>query len=310
MARSVLLIVNRDKPDAVEASGELRRVIERHGTLVGQFDALPAPRLGQPDEETLQEARGAELIVVLGGDGTLLSQAHHCSHLGLPLLGVNVGRLGFMAEFDVETVHRRAGELFGQAPLRIREHLRLSAQVCRAGQTDGCELGAALNEAVVTAGPPFRMIELSLSLNGNPGTRIQGDGIIVSTPTGSTAYNLSAGGPLVAPTLEALTITPIAAHTLAFRPIVVDAEGRVELTLEHVNKQNGSGTTLVLDGRESARLDAGDRVILTRHPSPARFVANPERDYWATVADKLHWAAAPKLRESGTDRAQSEPLES
>jgi len=317
MARSVLLIVNRDKPDAVEAADELRHVISRYGRLVAELDAAPTHdplhHQDRPDPG-LQDAHSADLVVVLGGDGTLLSQAHRCSHLGLPLLGVNVGRLGFMAEFDIEAVHAQAPGLFGDAPLRVREHLRLHAEVCRAGDTEPCAAGSVLNEAVVTAGPPFRMIELTLMLDGDPGTSVQGDGIIVSTPTGSTAYNLSAGGPLITPTLEAITITPIAAHTLAFRPIVIDASGRVEIELGRVNEHDGSGTTLVLDGREASRLHAGDRVAITRHPKPARFIANPNRSYWATVVDKLHWAAAPKTRaraprpetfDSPSNRAQS-----
>lgn len=286
MGRAVLLVVNRRKPDAVSAIDRVRELIAAHGTLVGETDT---------EHEEASAAEGAELIVVLGGDGTLLSQARRFADLGVPLLGVNLGKLGFMAEFDLGAFERSAPGLLAGRALTVREHRRLAAGVYR-GNGSVFE-GTALNDAVVTAGPPFRMIELSLSIDGGPGAKVNGDGLVVATPTGSTAYNLSAGGPIIEPAVDALSITAIAAHTLAFRPIVVDGSTPIELRVLRANEANGEGTALVLDGRRVCGLRTGDRVAIGRVEAPVKFVCNPARDYWATVMDKLHWAAAPKLRE-------------
>lgn len=302
MPRAVLLLVNPEKPDANAAAEELRGLIERHGRLVGVEPAEPCGPLA--------DARGADLIVVLGGDGTILSQAHRCAHLGIPLMGVNFGRLGFMAEFDLAAVREQAPRLFGDGALEVRGHDRLRVRVLTRGgengeQALGCD-GTALNEAVITAGPPFRMIEMELGIGRDEGPTIAGDGLIVSTSTGSTAYNLSAGGPIIAPTVEAVTITPLAPHTLAFRPIVVDAKSRVTIRLLRVNENDGvGGTTLVLDGQIAADLHEGDRVVIERDGRAVALVANPDRNYWATVVDKLHWAAAPKLRLPERNRAEN-----
>jgi len=292
MSRRVLLLVNRDKPEGAEAAGEVRRLVESAGSLVAELDALPNAPAPDPD--------GADLIVVLGGDGTVLSQTRRCAPLGLPVLGVNIGKVGFTAAFDVESLREQAGAIFaGEAPLRLREVAMLEVHV-------GAELvGLAMNECVVTAGPPFRMIELALRIDGEPGPTVAGDGMIVSTPVGSTAYTLSAGGPILSPEVDALAITPIAAHTLSFRPIVVPGRSVVELELRRVNRDHargdapGAGTTVVLDGQGSRLLSMGEVVRIRRHARPARLVVNPSAGYWGTLIRKLHWAVQPLERQAG-----------
>jgi NAD+ kinase len=148
---------------------------------------------------------------------------------------------------------------------------------------------------VITAGHPFRMIELNIAINGEPGPTLTGDGVIVSSPVGSTAYNVSAGGPIVHPRLEAMIITPIAAHSLAFRPIVLWAGGEVIVTIKRANE----GTTLVLDGRVTVPLKVGQSVRVTKHPKKARFVANPSSTYWQILLEKMRWAAPPTYRDRG-----------
>jgi NAD+ kinase len=291
--RSALLLVNPDKPDAAVALPEVRRLLTRRCQLAGELAAVSGPPL------TPAQSHGADLIVVLGGDGTLLSQTRRCIGLGLPLLGVNFGKLGFLAEFDLQSLRDQADALCSEAPLPLREVWLLRAEV---RSPDGTLRFAniALNECVITAGPPYRMISLSLRINGEEGPTVSGDGMIISTPTGSTAYNVSAGGPIVGPGVDAMTITPIAAHSLAFRPIVIGAGSRVELLMRRVNAGpgdgQGQGTTLVLDGQVSTPLAAGDRITLTRDARPVHFVRNPLGGYWRTLIDKLHWAAAPRLR--------------
>jgi NAD+ kinase len=290
--RAALLLVNRSKPAAAAAANEVRELIVKHGRLVGEFDTSSH----QPPDP-----RGAELIVVLGGDGTLLSQTRRCADLGLPLLGVNFGKLGFLAEFDLQSFRGQASYLLSETMLPTRRVHMARAEVFPGGGSMPRFSDVALNECVVTAGPPYRMISLSLKINQEQGPTVSGDGIIISTATGSTAYNVSAGGPILAPDVDALVITPIAAHSLSFRPIVVGADSRVELLMHRVNSGSGPGgdgvgTTLVLDGQVSTPLQDGDRVVVTRDGRPIRFVRNPMGGYWTTLTEKMQWAAPPRLR--------------
>jgi NAD+ kinase len=141
------------------------------------------------------------------------------------------------------------------------------------------------------------MIDLRRSIDGAPGPALSGDGIIVSTATGSTAYNVSAGGPIVGPGVDAHVITPIAAHSLAFRPVVVPAAARIEITVDRANDDGrGMGTTLVLDGQVFTRLHGNERIAVTRHPRAARFVTNARANYWQTLIDKMRWAEGPRNR--------------
>ncbi len=312
--RSVLLIVNHDKPEAVAALDDVRALINAHARLVGELDANHAP----VEEKVPTGAASADLVMVLGGDGTLLSQARRCMDLDLPMLGVNFGKLGFLAEFDFESLKEQAEELFAREELPTQSRPMLEVRIERAGAraAEWVHAGYALNEAVVTAGPPFRMISLALGFDGDPGPSIAGDGMIVATPLGSTAYNVSAGGPILAPDTDAMVITPIAAHSLSFRPVVVPGSAEVRLIMERTNstpplpgdvvgaeeKGGGGGgspndgTALVLDGQPVTRLYEGDTVFVRRHSRPVRFVRNPRGSYWATLIDKMRWAIPPALR--------------
>ncbi len=288
MGRSVLLLVNREKPGAVKAVDEVRGLIDApgRGRLAGEFDA-------NGDPISLPAGTSADLIMVLGGDGTLLAQARRCVHLGLPMMGVNFGNLGFLAEFDLEALRRQADALLGDQPLTLSERMMIRAEVAGKGAKKARFSGLALNDCAVTAGPPFRMITLDLRIDGEAGPSLRGDGVIVSTPIGSTAYNVSAGGPIVSPDLDSLTITPIAAHSLAFRPIVIAAKSAVTLEVTEANEGDGGGTTLVLDGQVQTRLREGDLITMRRYERSLRLVHNPETSYWRTLLRKLHWAAAP-----------------
>jgi NAD+ kinase len=290
MPRSALLLVNPQKPAAATAAAEVRALIERFGRLIAELPADNAPLPPQ--------AREAELIVVFGGDGTLLSQSRRCALPGAAMLGVNMGRLGFLAEFDMPALRDQAPGIFGDGRLAIAEFPLIAVQVVGGNGQVRFE-GMALNEAVVTAGPPYRMITLGLSIDGLSGPTMSGDGVIVSSPLGSTAYNLSAGGPILAPSVDGLAITPIAAHSLSVRPVVVGGASRIQLTAVKVNQSDGSpgahGTTLVLDGQVQTPIMAGDRIQMARHPRTVRFVQNPASDYWSRLIGKLNWSVLPRL---------------
>ncbi len=287
-ARSSLVLFDPDRPGVASLLPKVREILAAAGLRMREeairVDAAAAERPAAPP-------LGVDLAVVLGGDGTLLGQARRLADAGIPLIGVNVGRLGFLAEFDLASLERHAGTVLREdAPTRRR--MLLHAEASRDGQR--LATGIALNDVVVAAGPPFRMVEILIRFGGETGPDLVGDGVIVATPIGSTAYSVSAGGPIVHPDLEAMVITPNAVHSLAFRPIVAPADLRLSLEIRRANE----GTSLVLDGVPLATLRVGDRIEVRRHAAPAQLVANPEHAYWRTLMDKMRWAAPPSYRPS------------
>ncbi len=296
MGRSVLLIVNRRKPDADAALAKVRALVEQRGTVVGVVETDGDQHPGPID------ATGVDLAVVLGGDGTLLSAARRLSDADVPILGVNIGRVGFMTGYEIESIADRCDDVFGSGDLHTRAVRSVLAEVIDGSSKSVRRVEHALNEHVVTAGPPYRMITLGLSIDGAPGPNVSGDGLILSTPTGSTAYNVSAGGPIVAPGVDAFVLTPIAAHSLSFRPIVVPATSAIELTVTSVNSYEGTGTTLVTDGQVHERLAEGDTVRFSAGPT-TRFVYDDDAGYWATLQQKMGWAVPPVRR----GRPRNEP---
>jgi NAD+ kinase len=291
MPRSVLLLVHRAKPQVAEALPEVRSLLKTHGRIAAELDVTADP---------LDDASGADLMMVLGGDGSILAQARRCVDLGLPVIGVNLGNLGFLAEFDLASFRHQAPALLGDGPLDLRERTLISAAVTRGDPRRGAApifTGLAMNDCVVTAGPPYRMIEIGLRIDGEDGPSFRGDGVIVSTPTGSTAYSVSAGGPIVSPEVPSITLTPIAAHSLAFRPIVLPGTSVIELHIRRANSgwtgDQREGTTLVLDGQVHCHLLASDRVVITRDPRVVRLVHNTKGSYWRTLISKMHWAVNP-----------------
>ncbi|HCT45515.1 MAG TPA: NAD(+) kinase, partial [Phycisphaerales bacterium] len=218
MKRSVVLITNRNKPKAMEALQEVRTLIEQYGHLLCE--------LHSDDEDGLPDPKEVDLVVALGGDGTILSAARKCLTLDAPLLGVNTGKVGFMAGFELDRFRQNAQKLLSSGELHVQPFTPLHG-VVRDAKGQPRFSGFALNEFVVSAGPPFRMITLDISVDKQVGPKVSGDGLIVSTPLGSTAYNVSAGGPIVAPNVDAMIVTPIAAHSLSFRPIVIRSSAQV-----------------------------------------------------------------------------------
>jgi len=284
MPRSVVLIVNHRKPRATEALAEIRALIELHGELAAELEA--------DKNEPVPTNVGVDLVIALGGDGTILSAAGRCLQLGCPLLGVNMGKVGFMAGYELESFRASAAELLGDGELTTHRVRALHADVVGSDGTPRCS-AVALNEFVVTAGPPYRMITLDVRVDQAPGPSVSGDGLIVSTPLGSTAYNVSAGGPIIAPGVDASILTPIAAHSLSFRPIVVPSASEIEITIKSVNAFEDAGTTLMVDGQVHDRLHEGDVMRVRAGEEIVEFVTDPSVSYWQTLIGKMHWASAP-----------------
>lgn len=234
-----------------------------------------------------------DFAVVFGGDGSIISTARGVSEAGVPVIGVNVGKLGYLAEFSVDELKDFFPRLAkGTAP--IAKQMMLSCRVFSNSGGNQTEkfCSSAINDVVITAGPPFRMVELKISVDGQPLAGCVSDGLIISTPTGSTAYNLSSGGPIVSPKMEAMVITPICPHSLSFRPIVINADSIIEIVGIRVNE----GTTVSIDGQVSLKLSIDDVVRVEKQSCDFLIVNNPLRSQWDTLATKLSWAEKPKYK--------------
>jgi NAD+ kinase len=255
--------------------------------------AIKAPGDNAPvDAEVLKKC---DFAIVFGGDGSIISTARTVSAASVPVIGVNIGKLGFLAEFSVAELEEFFPRLT-QGAVPINKRMMLSCKVLTNGKKDNRaeKFGsAAVNDIFITAGPPFRTVELKIFVDDQPLASCVSDGLIVSTPTGSTAYNLSAGGPIVSPNIDAMVITPICPHSLSFRPIVINADSTVEIFGVRVNE----GTTVSIDGQVSLRLSVDDVVRVERQNSDFLTVTNPLRSQWDTLATKLRWAEKPKYEE-------------
>ena len=233
--------------------------------------------------------READFAVVFGGDGSIISVARQLSREKIPIIGVNLGKLGFLAEFGVAELKELFDDITsGKAP--IDKRMMLGCSILSNGRERFCSV--AINDVFITAGPSFRPIELKISVDGQPLAGCISDGLIIATPTGSTAYNLSAGGPILSGRMQAMVITPICPHSLSFRPIVINAESTIEVFGVHVNE----GTTLSIDGQISCKLAIGNIVTVERHKDDFLIVNNPRRTQWDTLATKLRWAEKPKYK--------------
>jgi NAD+ kinase len=286
----VFIVANTAKPMVAPALEALRQRLGGRVRITG---------VDQKTDADLSNAE-ADFILILGGDGTLLSVARRLRGRQVPLMGVNFGRLGFLSSFTPDNYLEHLEQHLA-SPLPVRPRMMLEASVVPAGvpcdpkdcavlEASRTFVATALNEAVVTAGPPFHMIELGISNDGEAGVRYFGDGVIVSTSSGSTAYNVSAGGPIISPDLDAFCITPVCPHSLSFRPVVISPKSTVVIAGVKVNP----GTTLFCDGQASTKLAAGEKVVVRRSPHDVLLIENPDARQWRSLAEKLNWAAGPR----------------
>jgi len=222
-----------------------------------------------------------DLLIVLGGDGTLLSMARAVGDLGVPILGVNLGGLGFLTATTLDEM-LPALETLLAGGMEVEERLMLSASLRRGGQSVGEYI--ALNDVVITKSAMSRIIDLSVSVGGRHAISYRADGLIIATPTGSTAYNLSAGGPILFPTMDAVVLTPIAPHTLSNRPIVVPGAQRIEVALL-IDQE----VMLTMDGQVGVPLRERDVVEVQKAAARIRLVRFPQKDFFSVLRTKLKW---------------------
>lgn len=275
------------KPDS-RAAGEAARGVEKWLTergLTVLVDPFAASWLDREGRSRAEIAQAADLMVVLGGDGTLLAVAREMGTRPVPVLGVNLGHLGFLAEVAPEEQYD-ALERVLRGEMQTVERMRLEARAER----DGREIGRflAINDAVITRGELSRMIDLETLTDDVPVTTYHGDGLIVATPTGSTAYSLSAGGPILVPGFDAFLLTPICPHTLGQRPLVLPETVQIEI---RVFPREGNAQ-LTLDGQRGLALHSGDRVFVSRSDHPVHFVVSPAHSRFSVLRTKLRWGAS------------------
>jgi len=241
-------------------------------------------QLGYPGPLTEDEILNqAELVVVLGGDGTLISVARLFSGRDVPILGVNLGSLGFLTEITVEELYTRLEKVLEGNP-RVSERMMLEVTLHREGQE--IEKGHVLNDMVINKGALARIVDLETKVNRHFLTTYKADGLIVSTPTGSTGYSLSAGGPIIHPLMSCIVITPICPHTLTNRPIVVTDESVISIT---VASSFDEKVYLTLDGQVGFELREGDSVEVRRALKTTALVMSRTRDYFEVLRTKLKW---------------------
>jgi NAD+ kinase len=224
----------------------------------------------------------ADLAIVFGGDGSILRAAHQMRQRQLPVIAVNLGKLGFLADVCPDEVPHIVSELCA-GRLKIVEHLMLDCSVIRGGEVKFRQMG--LNEIALRAGPPFLLMNIHLYVDSELVTTYSGDGLVVSTPVGSTAYSLSAGGPILRKDLDAVVITPLNPHTLTNRPVVDSADRVYEMEVIEPFED----TSAVVDGRVLCTLEQADRIRVTRAPVRFKIVAPHGHSYYRTLREKLNW---------------------
>jgi NAD+ kinase len=279
------IIANMQRPEAEPTVAAVESWASGHGWPVIACEKIDLVR--QPDYQGIPEGifdAGIDLLLVLGGDGTILAAVRAVASQGVPVLGINLGTLGFLSavpsERALEALDRiRAGDF------HIDERLML--QSSESGGTG--ESWSGLNDIVLEKGGIARMARFSVSLNGEFVSQFDGDGLIVATPTGSTAYSLSVGGPILMPTMHAFVLAPVSPHTLAQRPMVFADNDRLAVTVRSAT----SSVRLTVDGQWTRELPQGAVVEIARSPHPARLINFADRSFLRILREKLHWGIGP-----------------
>jgi NAD+ kinase len=289
----VAIVGRYASPDLGTPLSQLASYLRRKGhsvVLEGETSRY-VPLLDYPTAAQEHLGQAVDLAIVLGGDGTMLSIARRLAPFDVPLIGINQGRLGFLTDIPLTRMESTLDAMLAGRYLEERRTLLAATVVRSNGDRDEA---FALNEVVVNRGSLGSMIECAIEIDGRFVYSMRADGIIVATPTGSTAYALSAGGPILDPQLASFLLVPVAPHALTHRPIAISDAAQISIT---VLRARDAG--FHCDGQAYFTLAEGDRVNLTRAPHAARFLHPEGHDYFAMLREKLHWSETPE-RLSGT----------
>lgn len=280
--RAVGIVSKPKKEDICEVAPGLLTWLEKHGIGVicdQETHQCLNRQGGTPRAEIPAQV---DLLVVLGGDGTLLATARYVGEHNVPILAVNLGSLGFLTETTLDEMYTVLERVLADEH-EVEERRMLDATVLRQGRRVAHY--RALNDVVLHKAALARIVDFDVIVNGSFVSRIRADGLILSTPTGSTAYSLSAGGPIVFPSVEAMVLTPIAPHMLTNRPLVIPGDSKVELQVHNP----GESVYVTVDGQVGEELRNSDQVRIERSDRAVRLVVSPSRDYFQVLRSKLRW---------------------
>ena len=278
----LIVLTGSDRKEVVDEWNELLPELrEECGVeIVGEYSRT----------EDISSETDADLVVVLGGDGSILRGCRQLGRHQIPIVGINLGRLGFLADLTIEDFREHLPALIS-GDYKVAEHLMFECHHHLSNGTTLVDLG--LNEVTVTSEATLRMLDIRLEIDEEPITTFSCDALIISTPVGSTAHNLSAGGPILRQDLQAFSITPVCPHTLTVRPIVDSAERTYCLTVP----EEPNGAMLVIDGQISRRVGPDDRIVVKRSEATFKLVRMPGHSYYGTLHKKLGWRGQLDYRE-------------
>lgn len=274
------ILVNTHREDAIEAAKQTREFLLGHGVEVAA-DRETAEFTGA-DPIPLEQIADSQLVITFGGDGTLIRAAHVCSAVGTPILGVYYGRFGFVTQCKPNEIGAALSQFFdGKA--RIEDRMMVQTELIRAGQVVATM--HSLNEAALQRAATTRMLTFDVNVDGLNLTRYPADGVMVSTPTGSTAYNLSAGGPVVDPRMQALILTAITPHTLSARSLILRGDSVIRFRME-----TRGDAVLSCDGQSRLHMLSGDEVKITKSTRTTRLISVDDDDFLSKLSERLLWS--------------------
>jgi NAD+ kinase len=279
--KKIGIISKPGRPEPLEILRELLPRLRQKGHEI-YVDSDASGELSISGYTKAEIASLAEVVIVLGGDGTMLGVSRLVADKGIPILGVNLGTMGFITEINRDEIYQAVEAMLSDTCL-VEERLMLCARIVRDG--DPIAEYTVLNDVVINKGALARIIDLETLINGVYVTTYRADGLIISTPTGSTAYSLSAGGPILYPSLGSIVLTPICSHTLTNRPIVLPDEFRIAITLKTLSED----VYLTLDGQVGFSLRQDDVIEVNKSPFKTRLLMPCERDYFKVLRTKLKW---------------------
>lgn len=277
------IIAKGNKPEAIQVVKELVGWLKDR-KVESFVDAAIAKAVSHPALDKQEMAGAVEMVVVLGGDGTLLAAARALQRKQVPILGVNLGGLGFLTEITLAELYPML-EAILRGEYKTDERMLLEARVWRKEKV--VDTFQVLNDVVINKGALARIIELETSVDQAYLTTFRSDGLVISTPTGSTGYSLSAGGPIVYPSLQSIIITPICPHTMTNRPIIVPKEATINVTLCSADQE----VFLTLDGQVGFKMELRDRVEIKKGEGFVKLIKSPSRSYFEVLRQKLMWGA-------------------
>ncbi len=286
--KKILLLGDSSRKGVSEILKQWKQVLTKKSGLSVETQDLADKK---NKEKFVEASKDVDIVIVFGGDGTILNAARSLSENQKPILGVNLGKLGYLAEFSSGDAQTAVKDIL-QNNLVISNRLMIQTEI--SSQDLKVEFSSlAVNDVVIQAGPPFRMIELIIDIDSDRLGIIRGDGLIVASSTGSTGHNISAGGPIVEHTLDAIVLTPICPHSLTHRPLVLGAESNISITLSQVNPQ----TALIIDGQVMYNLTGKEKIEISSANQRFLLIHNRKYSRWHTLQTKLNWGIGPNYTE-------------